>query len=458
MKTKGKIYLGALLFSTAISANAQFTLSGEIRPRFEYRHGYKTVADSGQTAAAFTQQRTRLNAIYKTEGYEFKLVLQDIRVWGAVPQLVSNDGAFTSVHEAWVNAFLSKTWSFKFGRQEIIYDNHRIFGNVGWAQQARSHDAAIFKFKQEKLSADFGFAYNQDGAGLFGTQAFNGSYKAFQYVYAKYKANDNLSASALFLNNGKQVANFDSTYMDYVYKDNYSQTAGIFVTYKKDKLAATGWFYKQMGVFGDWQNSKIDAMNYSAEVSYKVLDPLKLTLGMEYLSGQSQTDTTKAYQDVKHAFSPFYGTNHKFNGFMDYFYVGNHMNNVGLQDIYFKVKYTKKDKYFVGLDAHMFSAAADVMDPVEFAKTGNIKAMNKSFGTELDFTFGFNLSKGVNLKAGYSQMLATETLATVKGVTYTSGTDAGKGRIDQTNNWAWVMITVKPQFLAPDKDKEKEKK
>ncbi len=143
---------------------------------------------------------------------------------------------------------------------------------------------------------------------------------------------------------------------------------------------------------------------------------------------------------------------------MDYLYVGNHMNNVGLQDIYFKVKYTKKDKYFVGLDAHMFSAAADVMDPVEFAKTGNIKAMNKSFGTELDFTFGFNLSKGVNLKAGYSQMLATETLATVKGVTYTSGTDAGKGRIDQTNNWAWVMITVKPQFLVPDKDKEKEKK
>jgi hypothetical protein len=453
MKRKGKIYLTALMLCTAISANAQFSLSGEIRPRFEYRHGYKTVADSGQTAAAFTQQRTRLNVGYKTEGYEFKLVLQDVRVWGSVPQLVSNDGMFTTLHEAWVNAFLSKDWSFKFGRQEIIYDNHRIFGNVDWAQQARSHDAAIFKYNKDKLTADVGFTYNQDGAGLFGTQAYNGTYKAFQYLYAKYNVNDNLYTSLLFLNNGIQVSNFDSTYMDYVYKDNYSQTAGIFIQYNKDKLSATGWFYKQMGVFGDWSNSKIDAMNYCAEVKYKVIEPLQLSAGLEYLSGQSQTDTSKAYTDVKHAFNPFYGTNHKFNGFMDYFYVGNHINNVGLQDIYFKVKYTKKEKYFIGLDAHMFSAAANVLDQVEFAKTGEIKAMNKNFGTELDFTFGFDLSKGVNLKAGYSQMLATETLATVKGVTYTSGSDAGKGRVDQTNNWAWIMITVKPQFIKPEEKK-----
>ncbi len=263
----------ALGLAATVPAAAQFTLDGEVRPRFEYRNGYKAVADSNMSNAAFVQQRTRLNFGYKTEGYIFKITLQDVRVWGSQPQLIStaaqqnNSGAYLGIHEAWGEALMSDNFSLKFGRQEIALDDHRIFGSVGWAQQARSHDAAILKFKKEKFKADFGVAYNQDKAGLKGTEASQGSYKAFQYLWLHNDFGENFGASVLFLNNGKEQLDYDLTGVnadmndvyanlpfyngqvtpgdkDYrYYKDNYSQTIGTKLNYKKGKFKVGAAFY-----------------------------------------------------------------------------------------------------------------------------------------------------------------------------------------------------------------------
>jgi hypothetical protein len=138
-KTKAiRLMLGAIgVFAFGATAQAQFTLDGEIRPRFEYRNGYKSVADSNQSNAAFVQQRTRLNFGYKTEGYVFKVSLQDVRVWGSQPQLIATqaqqnpNGSYLGLHEAWGKAIISENWALKFGRQEIVLDDSRIFGNVG---------------------------------------------------------------------------------------------------------------------------------------------------------------------------------------------------------------------------------------------------------------------------------------------------------------------------------------
>ena len=482
---RGKYILGLLGFFSALGTQAQFTLDGEVRPRFEYRHGYKSVADSAQDNAAFVNQRTRLNFGYKTEGYNFKITLQDVRVWGSQPQLISttaqqnNNGAYLGIHEAWGEALISDHFSLKFGRQEIALDDQRIFGSVGWAQQARSHDAAIIKFKKKKLKANFGVAYNQDKASLKGTEAFQGSYKAFQYLWLHNDFNENFGASILVLNNGKEQLDIDSTvFLDggtateyEYYKDNYSQTIGTKLNYKKDKLKIGAAFYTQMGLAGDRNNARTDyngdfdkeisAMNYSVDVSYQITEKLAATVGYEMMTGNSQTDTSASYNRINHAFTPFYGTNHKFNGLMDYFYVGNHGESVGLQDIYFKLKY-KAEKFWIGTDVHLFSAANDVLDGFKIQQdidaaiaagtavsdVDQLQAMNSSFGTEIDLTFGFNLSKGVAFKGGYSMMLATETLAYLKGTTDYQG----QGYTDATSSWGWAMIVIKPNFTEK-KDK-----
>jgi len=477
-----RLMLGTIgLFSFGATAQAQFTLEGEIRPRFEYRNGYKSVADSNQSNAAFVQQRTRLNFGYKTEGYIFKVTLQDVRVWGSQPQLIStaaqqnNSGAYLGVHEAWGKALISKNWALKFGRQEIALDDHRIFGSVGWAQQARSHDAAILKFNKKKFKADFGVAYNQDRAALTGTEASKGSYKAFQYLWLHNDFGKNFGASVLFLNNGKEQLDstrYSNQPTQAYYKDNYSQTIGTKLTYKKDKLKVNGAFYTQIGhdgsrvtYFSDYDgkyNKEISALNYSLDVSYQITKKFSAGIGYEYLSGNSQTDTSASYKRTNHAFTPFYGTNHKFNGHMDYFYVGNHSGSVGLQDLYVNAKY-KADKFWVAGAVHMFSAAENVLDGFKIGQDNaaaiaagtpvtdvdQYQVMDAAFGTEIDLSVGFNLSKGVAFKAGYSVMMATETLAYLKGTTDYQG----QGYADELSSWGWAMIVVKPNFTE-NKDKK----
>ena len=439
-------------FTMAMSTGySQLKVTAEIRPRAEYRHGYKTLPDSASNNAMFVDQRTRLTINYKKDRIAFKVALQDVRTWGSQKQLVGNEDFGLSVHEAWGLAKLNDNLSLKFGRQELVYDDHRILGSVGWAQQARSHDAVLFLFKKDKLKLHVGGAFNQDKPQLNTTSyTVGGSYKAMQYLWANYAFSDEFKASFLAMSVGQQV-NFINQAGEDTYQDNYTLTTGTRLVYKKDKLGAALNGYYQLGSTNTWPANSVSAFNLGLNVSYQVTDPIKLTLGFEMLSGNSQTDTTVAYNKVQHAFTPFFGTNHKFNGYMDYFYVGSSHGNVGLQDTYLKLLY-KKDSWSVGLDAHMFMTAADVLDPVELASSGNIRAMSSSLGTEIDFSVMKKLRKNVTLKAGYSHMLASETLATLKNVTYTTGADAGKGRTDQINNWGYVMIIFKPTFLVKEKE------
>ena len=131
------------------------------------------------------------------------------------------------------------------------------------------------------------------------------------------------------------------------------------------------------------------------------------------------------------SFNPFYGTSHKFNGFMDYFNTnGNWSNSVGLNDIFASVQFTKRNFEF-NVTGHAFMTAATVI------KDGNVNETYEPYlGTEIDLTLAYRLSKTSNVVLGYSQMFGSETLQSLKG-----------GNKDAFNNWAYVMFTFKPVFL-----------
>jgi hypothetical protein len=172
-----------------------------------------------------------------------------------------------------------------------------------------------------------------------------------------------------------------------------------------------------------------------ADLMYTFEGKFTLGGGIEIMSGQSQTDTTRAYQNIDHVFNTLYGTGHKFNGYMDYFYAGSAHGGVGLQDIYIRSKY-KAENYWAGADAHFFLAGADVLDTKALAASGTYSAMSPGLGTEIDLTFAYNFSKMFTVQAGYSQLFATETLQALKG-----------GRSDLGQNWAYLMLIFKPELL-----------
>ncbi len=73
----------------------------QIRPRFEYRNGYKQLLQEGQKGTSQISQRSRLNFNYKQEDLIVKLTLQNTRTWGDVPSTATADKNGVAVFEAW---------------------------------------------------------------------------------------------------------------------------------------------------------------------------------------------------------------------------------------------------------------------------------------------------------------------------------------------------------------------
>lgn len=410
---------------TGIAKAQEVKISGELRPRYEMRNGYKTLTPDNATAANFVSQRTRLNTLYRAQGYSLYLSIQDVRVWGDVAQLNFSDAFGPSVHEAWGQLNINPQWSVKAGRQEIVYDDHRIFGNVGWAQQARSHDAMLVKYKSGNHKIDVGLAYNANGESLFKENYVVNSYKTFQYLYYHGKFNQ-FGVSFLALNNG-------FAYLENPGTDNekekiaFSQTIGPRITYKTDGFGINAAFYFQQGK--NAANRDLSAFYAALDVNTALSEKFTAGAGLEYLSGTDSKEMEKGGKD--NSFTPFYGTNHKFNGLMDYFYVGNHGGNVGLLDIFAMLRY-KKNKFSATLMPHFFNTAAKLAVKSD---DGTWLEQSNALGTEVDLVVGYAISPEVNLSAGYSHLFATESMQVLKG-----------GNYENTHHWAWVMITFSPVF------------
>src|SRR5687767_6566534 len=74
----------------SLDTMAQFTLTGQIRPRFESRNGVGNLVPIGTKNANFISQRTRLIFGYKWDRLTVGTSVQDVRVWGADASTISN--------------------------------------------------------------------------------------------------------------------------------------------------------------------------------------------------------------------------------------------------------------------------------------------------------------------------------------------------------------------------------
>ncbi len=423
---KKLFYLSTLLLSIGgYEANAQFTLSAEVRPRTEFRHGFKTLTTESKDAAFFTEQRSRLNADFLSEekNYQLRVSFQDVRIWGEVPQIFKNDAGNTFISEAWGQYFINPAFSVKAGRQIISYDNERILGGLEWAQQGRRHDALLLMYEgiENETKLHLGFAYNQDddipepallqneGARFY--SLMGGNYKTMQYGWFNKKIKKS-NISLLALNTGYQ--NADSTVSNKL-------TAGMYATTFLGPVKIGGDLYYQGG-----KQAKRDVSALLAGINATFTTPVTpLTFGVEYISGDSNPSDSKIT-----SFSPDFGTNHAHNGFMDYFFVGNANGSVGVTDLYLKTNF-KLAGGALNVNVHEFLTGS-----TQTAGDGATE-LDKAMGTEVDLVFVKKLKEGVVWHLGYSQMFATDTMEALRG-----------GDKSAIQNWAWTMITFKPTLFT----------
>ncbi len=401
-------------------AEAQLTLSAEVRPRAEYRHGFKKPLEKSLDPAFFIEQRTRINAKFVSEKFDVFISFQDVRTWGAVNQIYKSDPSLSNIYEAWGSYKINSKNAFMAGRMALNYDNARFLGNLGWAQQGRSHDLVKYVYSGDGTSLHLGAAFNQDAntpefaklANTYYTGVNN--YKTMQFAWF-HKDWENSKLSLLLLNNGVQAP--DSTV-------NFSQTLGLYGNKKLGSVKLEYELYYQTGK--DPAGRDLSGLLAAANATFFAGKPTTLTIGADYLSGD------KADTEKNEGFTPFYGTNHKFYGFMDYFYVGNGHMNKGLIDIYAKAKFKTGEKSALLAHLHQFATASEI------GVDGTGSKYSSSLGTELDLVYNVNLAKDVNLKLGYSQMFFSDSMEIVK-----ASTDPSKNA-----SWGWAMFTFKPTLFT----------
>lgn len=410
------------IFSFCIASGFAQTFEAglQLRPRFEFRNGYKTLLSEGQDAATFVSQRSRLNLLFEQEDLEVKLSLQNISVWGEVPTMRTADNNGISLFEAYGQYSFSPKAKVRLGRQVLSYDNQRILGEVNWAQQAQSHDAALLSFLPAAThQLDIGVAYNAPSETLFEIPYTVNSYKNLQFAWY-YMDRGNVGFSFLLMNTG-----YEYEIPTGEREVDYLQTFGAFHNFSKGNFSGDLGIYGQTGERTDRQ---VSAWYAGLNLNYSLSEAWKIGAGGEYLSG---TDMDEPSNELS-SFTPLFGTNHGFNGHMDYFYVGNHQNSVGLLDIYGKLMYSKQ-KFSFSATPHFFSSAANVVGADNEQKEDYL-------GTEIDLAAGYRISKNISVNAGYSQMFGTESLEVLKG-----------GEKDKIQNWGWLMVNFSPSLFSYSK-------
>lgn len=436
-----------LLCAASVRTSAQLSLSAQLRTRTELRDGQGAPLPKGVDPAFFTSQRTRLSIGYNLYRVKVGVTLQDVRVWGqdvsTMNRTTTPDNNGVMLHEAWAEMLLTdttlknKALSLKIGRQELVYDDQRLLGNLDWLQQGRRHDAAVLKYETPAWMVHLAAAFNQNKENQLGTiynstppgnytSSTNGGnmYKSMQFLYAGRKLK-NGTASFLFFTDQFSKYRMDTATTNGSVKTfeqgSWSRaTTGFFVNNMFNKVGITASAYYQFGKTATNQN--LNAVLLSAAGQYSFSKKWSGGAGVDYTSGGSNGTTSNS-------FDPLYGTPHKFWGLMDYFYAASPFGKGGLTDYYIKAKYKSSDKFLLATDLHQFNSATNI-------GTGDNK---RNFGQEVDIIGSYSLTKQVTIEGGYAHFFATPLLtsAAVKNVA-NSKTNA---------NWAYLMINIKPDFL-----------
>lgn len=328
-----------------------------------------------------------------------------------------------AMHEAWGEFALTDKIAVRLGRQEFVYNNDRLLGNVDWVQQARSHDGLVLKARWQGISLDAGGAFNQEKETLFNTHYRMNNYKVLGFLWAQKQLSDQLLVSAMHISDGFQRP-------DTVGGVYFRHTYGLDLNYKQERVQLNGAFYRQSGEHGS--GKKIGAYLAVAEAAY-TFQPFRFTIGTNYLSGMA------GHEGKVRSFNTLYATNHKYYGFMDYFIiVPADTRQGGLHNNYLKVNYSPKSRYSLSLDYHYFALAKNLSATESFPATGS-----RYLGSEIDAVLHYKHSDQMQFSIGYSTLLASNSMEAIK-----------PGHASAYADWGWVMVNIQPRLLLKSFEKE----
>ena len=402
------------------------TLDLDLLTRGEIRAGGLTYGDDEKPDfAAFVLERTLLGIGYERSFLSARLTAQHSGTWG------NNQNSYFSLFEAWIQLSSKKGFFLKVGRQDISYDDQRIFGSDDWAMTARSHDALKIGYEGFGHKIHMIGAYNQNLENIAGGTYYKGGLQPYKSMAALWYHYDipktDLGMSFLFMDAGMQGGEQDQENE----KVWHQQLVGAYLAYTPEKWSAEAAYYHQFGK--EEHGLPLNAFMASAKFTCTPEKHWTITAGYDYLSGDKDFATPASgaigltRHEVIRGFSSLYGSHHKFYGAMDFFYLTTYVGGFtpGLQNAYAGLKWTFMDKHSVQAAYH-------------FLATGTkLRNAEMPLGHELEISASFQLFKDCKLSFGYSFMKGTETMTVLK-----------KTADRRQLHWGWLMLTVSPRIFT----------
>ena len=429
MKTNATKLLLCILGFIPVALMAQtVVIDGEIRPRVEERDGFTKPLLESSDAGVSAIQRTRLGMTFTSGLLNTQITLQDSRTFGQNPNASSD--ATTGIFEAWAEMVLFRGGSLRVGRQAITYDDKRLFSASAWSNTGTSHDMALFKYCVNDFQGHIGLAYNNNA--IISSETYytpKSNYRYMGFVWLSKDIVNGLNLSLIGVDEGVQDTTGTKGGVNYVKTNMYhGYTYGGNLKFSNPAFPlsalATAYFQGGKNSLG----SKMNGSQLALNIDYKFSTVLSANIGSNYISGDNNTT-----DGIQSNFKKLYGTDHSFNGSMEYWKVP---LTQGLLDYYAGVNgKINKDLSLEGT-FHLFNS--------EYSGVNKKKiAFGKDLGSELDLVVNYKLNTWTNVQAGWSTYFANNNTLISKDI-MNSATVTPATRTPQ---WAYIMLTIKPVFL-----------
>ena len=418
------LLVAALLLPLPLLQAQDLTIYGELRPRAEYRDGYGKPILTSNKAGFFVNQRTRLGASFSNDLVKMQVTFQDSRTWG---ESASNaDNASVGVYEAWGEINVLPGLVTKVGRMPLRYDERKLFSPSNWSNTGNSFDIMMLKYNlKNDFMVDFGFSYSNNktiSQETYYDPVMKYRYMELLWLSKKISKQVTVTAIGVAISNQDTIASGGkANYKEHKYYHQY--TVGGTMKYKPStfpfELYLEG-YYQGGKVMHKGKLMKQKSYYLVGNAVYRIIKPLSVAFGYEYISGDKDPDN-----GIQRGFVHLFRGNHDFNGTMDYW---NTTDNRGLQDIYGSLLCTFNNRR-TSIEGvyHVFKTGVQV---------SNLNG--KSLGSELDIIIKHQASDWLSLEAGYDLYFMNENVRIIKGV---------GGQKTRFAQWGYVSMSIKPSLV-----------
>lgn len=367
----------------------------EFRPRFEFRHGYQGLRNASDAPSYHINQRTRINGLFQGDKLSFYTSIQDVRIWGEEDTRATAGGLM--IFEVFVEPRLSKNMTLRIGRQMVTLDDERLFARNDWRPQGGKHDGLRLIYKSSKSKMETFAAYNQNYESIR-TGLFDPGFESYVFLAANHFKtsfkNDRIQLAILNFIDGYQNTNNTAIYA--------SATSGGTIKYNGNILKTKAEAYVQYGHVETGQRHFAYFANPEVGIHWS---KFKSAVGVEYLSGTNNGDTTQ----TSSSFLARYGAFHQHNGRMDYTArLVRTLNHEGLIDWYWKNWFLVTEQVKIGLETHAFSIAS------QQTKLSD-QNLGSYLGVELDASIRWKPNSFTEIQLAYMTMLANKSRSVLYG-------------------------------------------